>query len=594
MKSKDLENVIESFVSTNHRSVLIDGPWGCGKTYQVKKYIEKNINTELKIHYISLFGVENIDEINTKLYQLIHPRLFKTKQVAHYGLNIISKAISPIPIVGGASGVVDALEFAINDLPNKDISQNRIIVFDDLERIDSKLSYIALLGYMNSLFLSQTRIICLCSSGNISTNKKEDFHDFKEKIFDRMHVIDESDEDIIMGYFSNPQVKDLSSMIGEFENNLRQAQKTALFFSEIIKYSEKKEYILNEKITDCQLVRSCNQAIKICFDQNEKPDYANQSNDKSIYEFSYNQDSKELGENIANGIHKLLRSKNSTIIDPTIQSYSENIIKSLIHIFLFKNFILFDNIFKPKVTKISEEDFLDNEVYYLSDEGKHNYVTEFLKRLNEGKLVFDRINNQRFADIIRYTNYQFADLEISQIIDIMFEQSNDNNGPFMDVGDSIISQIRSVPGTRDYSTIGKWVIAIETKRKNEVIKSKIEKLKYSFDHKSFAGMDSFVDGLEMNSITHDSSEIKDFIVNNDFLLPDLSANMTHHEWGYSHRMAKYAKSIDESQKFIKVAVKECQKNPENSSLFDRFNSLILYNIDGNFDLLAAINANIEI
>lgn len=584
MKSKDLENVIKTFVRSNHRSVLIDGPWGCGKTYQVKRYIEETRNTESKIHYISLFGIESIDEINTKLYQLIHPNLFKTKKVAYYGLNIISKAISPMPLVGGVSGVVDALGFAINDLPDKDISKNRIIVFDDLERVDSELSYIALLGYMNSLFLSQTRIMCLCSSDNIDDDKKDDFHDFKEKIFDRMHVIDESDEDIIRSYFYGRPIKNLSSMIGEFENNLRQAQKTASFFAEIIKYSEGKEYHLDDKITDVQLVRNCNQAIKICFSQNEKPSFSNKADDTLTYDFSYKQDVKAVGENIANGIHKLLRSKRSAIIDPTIQSYSENIIKGLIDIFLFKNYVLFDNTFKTKVTKISEEDFLDNEVFYLSDEGKENYANEFLERLYKGKIAFDRVNNQRFADILRYTNHQFSDIERTKIIDIMFEQSIDNVGPFMDVGDSIISQVRSVPGVRDYSTIEQWINGIDTKRKELFIKSKIEKLKSCYEQKTFTDMDLFVDGLEMSSITRGNSEIKDFIVNSDFLLPDLSESMTHSEWGYAHRMVKYAKSVGEAEKFINVAVKICQNNPNNNSLIERYDALIHYNIDDKINI----------
>ncbi len=161
----------------------------------------------------------------------------------------------------------------------------------------------------------------------------------------------------------------------------------------------------------------------------------------------------------------------------------------------------------------------------------------------------------------------------------MFEQSIDNVDPFMDVGDSIISQVRSVFGVKDYSTIEQWINGIDTKRKELLTKSKIEKLKSWYEQKTFTDMDLFVDGLEMSSITRDNSKIKDFIVNSDFLLPNLTASMTHSEWGYAHRMAKYAKSIGEAEKFINVAAKICQNNPNNNSLIERYDALIHYNID---------------
>ncbi|MDZ4195761.1 MAG: P-loop NTPase fold protein, partial [Candidatus Izemoplasmatales bacterium] len=181
MKSRDLGDVLNKFVKGNYRSVLIDGPWGCGKTYQIRKCIDTFKNDKPRIYYISLFGKESIDEINTELYRTIHPSAFKAKKISTMGLNMISKAFAPIPVVGGISGIVDALGFAINDLPEKNISGNQIIVFDDLERVDKALSYVSLLGYMNSLFLAQVRIVCLCSSGNIDPDKIDDFHDFKEK-----------------------------------------------------------------------------------------------------------------------------------------------------------------------------------------------------------------------------------------------------------------------------------------------------------------------------------------------------------------------------------------------------------------------------
>ena len=58
-------------------AVLIDGQWGCGKTYFIKNilmkelsdHIEQNKNQDYKnIIYISLYGIKNTNEISKQIY----------------------------------------------------------------------------------------------------------------------------------------------------------------------------------------------------------------------------------------------------------------------------------------------------------------------------------------------------------------------------------------------------------------------------------------------------------------------------------------------------------------------------------------------
>ena len=48
-------------------AVLIDGGWGCGKTYFVKNelmsLLGKELNTERQFIYISLFGVKSLEDL---------------------------------------------------------------------------------------------------------------------------------------------------------------------------------------------------------------------------------------------------------------------------------------------------------------------------------------------------------------------------------------------------------------------------------------------------------------------------------------------------------------------------------------------------
>ena len=123
MKSKDLEQIIENFSNDNHRSLLIDGPWGTGKTYQVLNYIKHKKKKSIKVTYISIFGKQSIDEINTELYIKLNPNKNLIKKMSVKGLSIISQSFSPIP---GASALIDSLAYSINDIKDKDISGNQI------------------------------------------------------------------------------------------------------------------------------------------------------------------------------------------------------------------------------------------------------------------------------------------------------------------------------------------------------------------------------------------------------------------------------------------------------------------------------------
>lgn len=45
-------------------ALLLTGEWGCGKTYMIKNILSKEINSEAILLYVSLFGIDSIDELN--------------------------------------------------------------------------------------------------------------------------------------------------------------------------------------------------------------------------------------------------------------------------------------------------------------------------------------------------------------------------------------------------------------------------------------------------------------------------------------------------------------------------------------------------
>lgn len=52
--------------------------------------------------------------------------------------------------------------------------------------------------------------------------------------------------------------------------------------------------------------------------------------------------------------------------------------------------------------------------------------------------------------------------------------------------------------------------------------------------------------------------------------------------GYSNLIVKYTLSHDFSEKFISFAKNICSKNPTNNTLIERYNALIVYNINNKF------------
>lgn len=74
LNDEETIKIIKNYVNDNNDSLalLINGKWGSGKTYFVKKIaIPKLLEINKKSIYISLYGVENKEEINQKIYSAL-------------------------------------------------------------------------------------------------------------------------------------------------------------------------------------------------------------------------------------------------------------------------------------------------------------------------------------------------------------------------------------------------------------------------------------------------------------------------------------------------------------------------------------------
>ena len=333
------------------------------------------------------------------------------------------------------------------------------------------------------------------------------------------------------------------------------------------------------------MVRRCNQVIMICFNRHDKPDFTTNESEKTDSEdrINYESDTREFGENIANGIYRFLSSRKSKN-DYSVRVYQRNILMGLIKAFLYRNFLTLDMIFKPIIEDTKNKDYLDNNVFLLSDDNKIKYVDEFLDRLFQGSIVFDDINTTRFSDILRYTRYDFRDEVIDKVIELMFVQSKSIGQGTMDVGSSILRVLKSVSGYNNKPYIDKWIKLIPEKRIQYIVQYKIQELEFMLDSKRYADLEKIVESLQMYNDTRDNEKIISHIVSSGFYLPNLSSDITLAEWSYAHSIARYSREVNKSNEFFDYAISECTKYPSNWTILERYDALIRSNIDSEYNL----------
>lgn len=193
-------------------AIVLNGAWGSGKTKFIKKHInlfsrERPGEVEQKALYVSLYGVNDISQIEDRLFEQLHPILsHKATRLAGAVLRGAAKAAIKIDIsqgwsVSGSAGEVDFSSLLKN-------AEGRVVIFDDLER--ASMSPVAILGYLNPLVEHEDcKVIILADESQIDTTKKDEYQLKKEKTIGR--TIDFlPDVNTVYGFFLD-EIDDVSA-----------------------------------------------------------------------------------------------------------------------------------------------------------------------------------------------------------------------------------------------------------------------------------------------------------------------------------------------------------------------------------------------
>ena len=165
LTNDELVDIILKYVDKDiyNYAIMIDGEWGCGKTYFIKNQLIEEIEKHEKqstvttkgyksrqVIYISLYGVKSIEEISKQVFMKSYLSKAENAQgITKAGIKVVGTVLPAVfDVINNKIGTdlnTDNISDSIEHLlPTK----NSILIFDDLERCDCQINEI--LGYINS------------------------------------------------------------------------------------------------------------------------------------------------------------------------------------------------------------------------------------------------------------------------------------------------------------------------------------------------------------------------------------------------------------------------------------------------------------
>lgn len=495
MNISNLTKILDSFYSNNKiKSILIDGPWGCGKTYTIKKFI----NDKNSICYVSLFGIKNVDELNTFIYKIVHTK----RIVSKYSFNSISKIVSPLSTTIYANP---------NVLQKIEDTENPIIVFDDLERVEQSFSLTELFGYIDKLINNDIRIICCYNKEKLDESKKKSFN-FLEKIFDRIFVISETNTDFLRELLQKDIDLEFSDFYMDlhalFGTNLRAYIKTIRFYDYLIENTDNLE---ND--TKKIVLYNISYLIYIIFYFADTINFDEEDffkTDKTIY-----------GEDIAKRIEYIKR--NNGVFD----KLNVDCFYALINLFLFDEFNSLNkalDIIKNinSNNKDSENRFIS--FYLLSDEDKKNYIPKFIEDIKINKNYFDSPGGRQVLfDVLRYKQCKLNDEEIAIICEGIMGSKNNKD---------LLDDLDYLEIKNDDTIIQKLKNKCQMMKDNyfsSIVAEVMENRDYDKLNKLF---------LDLSNNYTELTVLLEKLEEANFILPDLSTTITDSQWTYCHKLAR--------------------------------------------------------
>jgi len=241
---KDYLRYYLSFSTPSMFAVLLNGPWGIGKTFVIKRFIE-SLGETTRYIYVSLYGLRSVDEIDDAILQSMYPVL------KHKGVDIGGRALKSVGKYFNVELDLKARDFIAR-------SKSDLYIFDDLERCEMPINTV--MGYIN-VFVEQEgyKVIIIANEAEI---RDEAYQRIREKLVGKAFDIQSAFEEALEAFFAsikNRDAKDFvasqSSVIAEIYhqselNNLRVLHQTIWDFERLYLLLEEKHRANHDAMTE--------------------------------------------------------------------------------------------------------------------------------------------------------------------------------------------------------------------------------------------------------------------------------------------------------------------------------------------------------
>lgn len=229
MRADFITSIANTIEDMPYKCILIDGPWGIGKTYELERAFRGN-NYSCKI---SLFGLKDSQSI----YQgILSSLVIKNNQTIENTVKILNKLSDTLEDLKKIKDAVGSIltEKEILKLYLEKSEKTYVVIFDDIERCSSDIKFEEILGIVEELRnYENIRIILVSNLVAIEENNKKIFEKYQEKIIDKIYKI--SDRSKYIDWDELGVEKRFIEHFAEIHDikNLRTIKKAQDFFEDI-------------------------------------------------------------------------------------------------------------------------------------------------------------------------------------------------------------------------------------------------------------------------------------------------------------------------------------------------------------------------
>lgn len=157
--SEQIQQLVKTYLEqpATDFALLIDGPWGAGKTHFLKNILKPVIEstevstrtkkpTKYEILYISLYGVSSIEEIEKRIFMELMPDWTKgkvAKGISNFGKLAAKRVLSVVGMDGLDADAGEAFQSIV------EVTDKYVLCFDDIERLPDPIILEEVLGFIN-------------------------------------------------------------------------------------------------------------------------------------------------------------------------------------------------------------------------------------------------------------------------------------------------------------------------------------------------------------------------------------------------------------------------------------------------------------